>query len=70
MKDHGKSCACCSLPSLPAGSIFEICPLCGWQDDVVQNDDPDFVGGANALSLNEYHRKWEKSHHRNQTPVA
>jgi hypothetical protein len=52
--DENKKCMCCDLPTLPEDSMFEICPLCGWQDDGVQNDDPDFDGGANKLSLNEY----------------
>ncbi|NLG37630.1 MAG: hypothetical protein GX549_06405 [Clostridiales bacterium] len=30
-----------------------MCDVCGWQDDGVQNDDPDFAGGANHMSLNQ-----------------
>lgn len=48
-----KRCACCGQESLPPDSIFEICPVCGWQDDEVQNDEPDFDGGANDMSLNQ-----------------
>jgi hypothetical protein len=51
---HNKDCACCGFPTLSANSIFEICPLCGWQDDALQNGDPDYSGGANELSLNGY----------------
>jgi hypothetical protein len=60
--DENKKCMCCALPTLPNESIFEICPLCGWQDDGVQNDDPDFDGGANKLSLNKYRQKWIEDH--------
>jgi uncharacterized Zn finger protein (UPF0148 family) len=35
----------------------EICPVCGWEHDVVQLEDPDLAGGANEMSLNQY-RKW------------
>lgn len=48
-------CPCCSFLTLseePSGT-FEICPVCGWEDDNVQFDDPDFDGGANEPSLNE-----------------
>jgi hypothetical protein len=48
-----KICACCGQESLPPDSIFEICPVCGWQDDEVQRDDPDFEGGGNDMSLNQ-----------------
>jgi hypothetical protein len=44
--------------------LFEICPLCDWQDDNVQNADPDYAGGANEMSLNEYRSLWETEHHR------
>ena len=30
---------------------YEICDICSWEDDPVQNEDPLFVGGANAVSL-------------------
>ena len=59
-----KRCACCGFATLPAGSVYEICQLCGWQDDGVQNADPDYAGGANLLSLNEYCARWESDHHR------
>ncbi len=32
---------------------FDICDTCGWQDDGVQNDSPDYKGGANKMSLTE-----------------
>jgi hypothetical protein len=66
MIQTNKTCVCCGLPTLPADSIFEICPLCGWQDDGVQNNDPDYRGGANELSLNDYRKQWLKSHKRNE----
>ncbi|KJH63956.1 CPCC family cysteine-rich protein [Acinetobacter calcoaceticus] len=47
-------CPCCgylTFDDLPDGS-FEICPVCFWEDDNVQNDDPDYGGGANGISLN------------------
>lgn len=33
---------------------YDICPICGWELDPVQTDDPDFWGGANNLSLNDF----------------
>ncbi|MBX7067453.1 MAG: hypothetical protein K1X28_09495 [Parachlamydiales bacterium] len=48
-------CPCCSYLTLkekPPGT-FEICPVCFWEDDNVQFDDPDYEGGANDESLNK-----------------
>lgn len=50
---RNKYCACCGRKTLPENSAFEICPVCGWQDDDVQNDDPQFDGGANEMSLEQ-----------------
>ena len=48
-----KKCACCGEYSLPAESVFAICPVCGWEDDEVQNENPSLQGGANEMSLEE-----------------
>ena len=37
-----------------------ICKECFWEYDPVQVDNPDFSGGANELSLNEYRKVYEK----------
>ncbi len=39
---------------------FEICDECYWEYDVVQVDDPDFAGGANHHSLNEYKKIYNR----------
>jgi hypothetical protein len=36
----------------PPGT-YEICSVCGWEDDPVQANEPDYKGGANSVSLNE-----------------
>lgn len=46
-------CPCCTFLTLneePPGT-FQICPVCNWEDDNVQFDDPDYEGGANGISL-------------------
>ena len=32
---------------------YDICPICGWENDGVQADDHNYAGGANHLSVNE-----------------
>ena len=56
------ACPCCgylTLPEEPPGT-FDICPVCGWQDDLVQYEDPDYQGGANLVSLNEAKRNYSE----------
>ena len=48
-------CPCCgqyTLTGKPPGTYL-ICRVCGWEDDPVQFDDPDYTGGANRVSLAE-----------------
>jgi hypothetical protein len=49
------ACPCCGFLTLPepAAGTYEICPVCFWEDDIVQNDDPGYWGGANVVSLAE-----------------
>ena len=52
-------CPCCGYYTLPSAGAYDICPVCFWEDDPVQEDDPDYPGGANDLSLNECRRNYE-----------
>jgi rubredoxin len=56
MKSSKKyACPCCgykTLSKVPPRS-WAICPICYWEDDPVQFEDPDYVGGANKVSLNQ-----------------
>lgn len=51
-------CAACGylVFDKPAGSL-QTCPVCGWIDDFDQLVHPDFVIGANPLSLREAQAK-------------
>lgn len=45
-------CHCCGYYTLIEDSD-DICPVCWWQDDIVQREDPDYGGGPNhGISLN------------------
>lgn len=57
-------CPCCGYRTLheqPPGT-FEICPVCCWEDDNAQFDNPALKGGANEQSLNEA-RAYFAEHH-------
>jgi len=44
-------CACCG--NLTILEEYDICPVCDWEADGVQERDPSFQGGANKMSLIE-----------------
>ena len=49
------TCPCCGYKTLsekPPGT-YEICPICFWEDDGVQFNDPDYEVGANRVSLRQ-----------------
>ncbi|MBR7827436.1 hypothetical protein KDK95_14050 [Actinospica sp. MGRD01-02] len=50
--EHGFPCPCCGYLVFdePPGS-YEICPVCIWEDDLVQLRWPSYTGGANKPSL-------------------
>lgn len=48
------TCPCCGHFSFAdAPGSYEICPICFWEDDLLQLCFPDARGGANAVSLIE-----------------
>lgn len=53
---YNYTCPCCrskiSSNVVPRRS-YHICKVCGWEDCPVQFDDPDYVGPANSISLNQ-----------------
>ena len=46
-----KKCVCCGEYTLSIGSIYDICPICGWIDDKHQNNHPDSLDGKNSMTL-------------------
>lgn len=59
---HKFKCPCCGYFTLPEqpSNTFEICPVCFWEDDGLQYDNPDYTGGANKISLNEARRNYKE----------
>lgn len=53
-----RPCPCCGSKVLTTPSVYEICKLCGWEDDPVQFRDQNYSGGANKLSLNQARIEW------------
>ncbi|MBX7066762.1 MAG: hypothetical protein K1X28_05985 [Parachlamydiales bacterium] len=60
--EKGHPCPCCGFLTLSEDThdTFEICPVCNWEDDDVQFNNPNFRGGANLKSLNEARENFKK----------
>ena len=55
-----RECKCCGKLTLDRDELFGICNNCGWQSDCVQENDSDYKGGANEMSLNEAKQAYKK----------
>ncbi|WP_437921614.1 CPCC family cysteine-rich protein [Sphingobacterium sp. LRF_L2] len=56
------ACPCCghkTFTEKPNGT-YGICPVCFWEDDPVQLDDPSYEGGANLTSLKQAQKNFLK----------
>lgn len=49
-------CKVCGLGNVE--NSYDVCEYCGWEDDIIQNEDADYAGGANQMSLNQYKQFW------------
>ena len=58
--NEGLICPVCGKHRFEYQDFYEIWPICGWEDDGLQREDPDFEGGANEMSLNQARKAWAK----------
>lgn len=54
-------CPCCGNYLFTENGNYEICGICKWENDKVQNADPAFKGGANKECLNDYRIRFRSS---------
>lgn len=59
MEDNHK-CLVCGKFNFEEDNSLEICEVCGWQDDAIQTENPNYVGGANKVTLNQAKEAWNK----------
>jgi hypothetical protein len=53
-----KTCRCCGFDTIE--DTYNICKVCQWQQDDVQEDNPWMAGGANKESLRQSQAKYIK----------
>ena len=46
-------CPVCGKYEFEEQGSFDICDVCGWEDDPLQLKEPNLEGGANEMSLNQ-----------------
>ena len=51
-------CECCGCAAMGSSDEYDICPVCFWERDKVQERDPDYADGANSVSLNEARKNY------------
>ena len=66
ISDNLFSCPSCGKDVFTEKGMYEICIICGWEDDPIQSKRSDYVGGANKLSLNQYKEVYKKYHEKGQ----
>lgn len=54
-------CLCCNFKTLAYAEplFYEICPVCYWENDPIQNNDENYSGGANRISLIEAKKNYK-----------
>jgi len=63
------NCPVCSEYSFEETNDFDVCDVCGWENDSVQLLDADYRGGANRISLNEARTRWALRETRSYEPA-
>lgn len=56
-----KYCPCCGYDSFDSKDRlqYSICPICFWEDDPIQFNEPEYEGGANRVSLIQGQKNFE-----------
>jgi len=58
MNEELHPCPCCREATISEPGGYEICEICGWEDDESQHRIPGTAGGANLMSLDEARAYW------------
>ena len=56
------TCPCCGHKTLSNNNTLfhEICPVCFWENDPLQNKNPEYSGGANRVCLSKAKENYKK----------
>ena len=51
-----RKCKVCAIGNIEGD--YYICQYCGWESDPLQEENKDYMGGANRMSFNQYKQFW------------
>ncbi|MDY2965187.1 MAG: CPCC family cysteine-rich protein [Megasphaera massiliensis] len=54
------TCPVCGKYQFETWNDMDICDVCDWCNDGVQESEPDYRGGANRMSLNEAKKAYKE----------
>lgn len=54
-----RKCKICEIGNVEGD--YYICNYCGWESDPLQEENEDYIGGANHMSLNQYKKFWKEN---------
>lgn len=57
--DEKHKCPVCGQTEFDSIGSYDICDVCGWEDDPYQEEHPEDDVGANELSLIDYRKAYE-----------
>ena len=52
-----RKCKICGLGNIEYDN--DTCKICGWEADTIQEENPNYVGGANNMTYNQHVMFWE-----------
>ncbi len=52
-------CPVCGRYEFDDINSYDVCDVCGWEDDKIQEDNPDEENCANIMSLNQMKKAWK-----------
>lgn len=60
---EGHKCPICGKYYFDTYDDMDMCDVCGWSNDALQEERPDYRGGANLMSFNEAKEAYKKGEH-------
>ena len=56
--EEQQQCPLCGQYEFERYNSMDFCPVCGWFDDALYEEDPDYCGGFYTISLSEARKLW------------